>query len=172
MIRPFIDPCKPYKDPNGDENRDAFFKCVAEDVNSPRTPGAILTASEIRALGEKVLNALAHDADFRLRYYNLSRTWHNAYYQSGTAKKGGEYGNQLCRLFEQLHPPALLQLDDIANLHRYVFLTLRRSVLAMTGHDIDPDAGHEHIESYHFPPNDGSNYTMSPKDLGFNEALP
>lgn len=171
MGKTLIDPCGPYTDPKGDNNRE-FFKCVTEHSNGQRTRDAILTVSEIRELGEKVLDALAHDADFRLRYYNLSRTWHNTYYQSGATRKGGDFGDELCRLFEQLHPPALLQLHDIANIHRYVFMILRRSLLAMTGHDIDPDAAKDDTRSYHFPPNDASVASMRNKDLGFNEAIP
>ena len=158
--------------PNGEK-----FTRATDELRPLRESGPFLSITETIKGGKDLLDLLArHDAaadSFRWRYYTISRTWHEK--QHG-GLGGGEYGEQWFKLLEgNLKFPRALGLDDFGNLHAYAFFSMWRSLRAITGNDIDPDASAEpshpgklYILSYHWPPNDHSFVAYRLVDLGLD----
>jgi len=144
----------------------------AEDNNDGVAPGHALSLQETQAYALELVSAMLPEsgADLRASYYHLIRTWKKKKYLSGgtpSSKPGGKYGGKYVALLtNKLSPPRPLQLDDIANIHLCAVLYLRRALLALTAHDVDPDASMTKqrakpgnslgSRSFHWGPNDGS----------------
>ena len=173
-------------EPDPDIDR-SWFVPVSPHSNGLRQDGNALTLPQIVNCANALLDLLRDEPSVRERYYNLSREWHKNWY----ANKIGndlEFGEQLCGLLETVLtlPVKPLQLSDFAYIHAYVFYSLRRSVIALTGHDIDPDSWPlgamasrsardlGNLFSFHWPPN-GIARTVNLSvltDMGFSESSP
>ena len=128
-------------------------------------PGT-LNARQVNQMADALLKALSDDMVLRHKYYNLSRTWHNN--SAGKGIDGGDFTKQWLRLLLEELPNGQgigLNVNDFANIHRVMFLKLRRLMLAVTGHDVhpkpdDPPPGGPRTiapsRSFHWVPNDGS----------------
>jgi hypothetical protein len=156
--------------PTKDDDVDAPWHPVDknEDGNKDVNAGTALTLAETRELAREFVLLLIDDSDLRDRYYHFVRTYKKRYYHSSD-QKGGKYGHGYVQLLkEKLNPPRDLQLNDIANLHLAAVLYLRRALLALTAHDVDPGATQEGsaiTKSFHFGPNDGSSYSFTASEL-------
>jgi hypothetical protein len=131
---------------------------AGQDNNQGCAPKHNLSMAETRNLASRFAAALLTSDSVRGNYYKLIRTW----------KKGkGKYGQQYIAILQPFATSGKqLALDDIANVHLTTFLILRRAVLALTAHDIDPDAFDAvTVRSYHFGPNDGSMVSYRASDL-------
>jgi hypothetical protein len=158
----------------------------SQDGNAGCAPGHALTIEETRNAAHAFANALMADTgtDLRKRYNRLIRTYKKvraASVAQGHGPFGGAYGYKYLVILNSFAPQGkTLELDDIANIHLATVLLLRRAVLALTAHDIDPDAFEterdaefrsldratlERLFSFHFGPNDGSTASYSGQDM-------
>ncbi|MBV8582068.1 MAG: hypothetical protein JOZ86_15700 [Candidatus Eremiobacteraeota bacterium] len=162
-------------DPDVDE---PWYVAAKPEQKVPQNKNAAaLSLSDTLTCGQALLAALNTNLELRLQYYNISRTWHKAQ-NGGTG--GGEFGQQWLALLNKAVPQYQsqnLNTNDFANLHRYVFFTLRRTMLAITGHDVDPDSvatATSTTRSFHWVPNDSSaaGGTFSTVELGLSDGAP
>ncbi|MDB5073076.1 MAG: hypothetical protein JWM87_4187 [Candidatus Eremiobacteraeota bacterium] len=171
-----------------DPNQPWYEKMEANAMPPPHIPSSkmpgTLTAAQTVAIADVLLHALSGDRVLRHKYYNLSRTWHNN--SAGKGIDGGDFTKQWLKLLADEIPDGQgigLNVNDFANIHRSMFLQLRRLTLAVTGHDIHPNPNEPVPEplrqiapnrSFHWVPNDPSAPlgTYNNKDLGFPTDLP
>jgi hypothetical protein len=110
---------------------------------------------EILSRGRKLVDMVLDDssggARFRKTYYDISRTWHDAFDPNNPDASKLHFGDNICRKIEEV-VSAHLEMRDAANVHMCAFWLLRRAIFALTSHDVDPDSG-LHIESWHWTPN-------------------
>jgi hypothetical protein len=153
----------------------------AQDGNAGCASGHVLSIEETRNAAHAFATVLIADTGTELRkeYYKLIRTYKKTRADSvnnGQGPFGGEYGHKYLAILNSFVPGKTLALDDIANIHLATILILRRAVLALTAHDIDPDAFEperaasfknrdqralNNLFSFHFGPNDGSKVSYS-----------
>jgi hypothetical protein len=160
-----------------------FSEAVADDdANAGRAKGGLLSADDVRnTWGPALVHAFFFNAELRHEYYRLSFSWHiEAFANSnagGNSLSGGRYGDQWCGALEEhlrdvwtpsgtASIPSPLGLADFANLHRFLFYSLRRAVFDQTCHDIDPES--EALLSFHMVPNDQDAQGMTPGSLGLS----
>jgi len=171
-----VRPSGPCDDPDTDPDIDLFqHHDVAEDGNAGVAVGHALSLPETQHLGRKLARLMLDDPDLRASYYHIVRSWKTKFYAKGANHKvlGGQRGAALVKLLnKKLRPPRPLKLSDIGALHLHAFLDYRRAVLALTGHDIDPDALKGATRSFHFGPNDYSTSVFQPSQLGFSDTAP
>lgn len=141
----------------------------AQDGNAGCASGTALTIEETRNAAQAFAKSLISDTSggLRKRYYKLIRTYKKT---RGSGTLGGEYGHKYLDILNAFAPQGkTLALNDIANVHLATVLILRRAVLALTAHDIDPDSFKSerfldksklNYLSFHFGPNDGSTVTF------------
>jgi hypothetical protein len=149
---------------------------ATQDNNAGCAAGTNLSIPETQNTASRFASALVTNDAVRGAYYKLIRT-----YKKGRASgtDGGSYGKQYLTIVQQFAPSGKrVALNDLANIHLTTFLILRRAVLALTAHDIDPDSFDPkedgqplhgealvHFFSYHYGPNAGSSVTYSPSNL-------
>ena len=144
----------------------------------PLSPGKSdpMSLKETSACADVVLRLILTDADFRRKYYNVSRSWHKSYAVGG--RRGGNFKSTWLDLLTSKLPDeyANMTLQDFANVHAHMFYTLQRAVLAITAHNIDRDAidnpNKPHPEGFHWVPNDGVDPSYSPGAMGFSKVAP
>ncbi len=140
--------------------------------NEPSTLGLNDTLDCAAAMLRRIFDSPA----VRLAYYNRSRSWHKN--SAGKGKDGGDFERQWLKMFAEEIPGgkgANLNMNDFGNIHRVMFLTLRRAMLAITGHDVHPNPNEPPppagtvFRSFHWIPNDTSTPqgTYNPPELGF-----
>jgi hypothetical protein len=129
-------------------------------VKRSTVPGTISDPSDVIDRAIELLKLLFAEPDFRLRYYNIARSWHNR--SQGTGGNGGDYEQQWLTLLSDAKVGAGLNTNDFANIHRVMFLTLWRTMLTITGRDVHgnvdelPHDGMPAFRSFHWVPNDTS----------------
>jgi hypothetical protein len=119
-----------------------WFQAVQWDNPPPNpisTDSATLSQSDTVAYAKEMLEQIFASATTRRAYYNTSRSWHKNFAQLGNG--GGEYfSHWQTVLVDGLGAKAQgLNVNDFANIHRWMFLVLRRALLAITGHDPHPN---------------------------------
>ena len=145
----------------------------SQDGNAGCASGHVLSIAETQNTAHAFAASLVSDTggDLRKRYYKVIRTYKKT---RGHGSLGGQYGRKYIDILKTFAPQGKTPaLDDIANIHLATLLILRRAVLALTAHDIDPDSfkGERLAEfrdkskanflSFHFGPNDGSTASYS-----------
>src|SRR5438270_3793765 len=149
----------------------------AQDGNAGCAPHNVLSLAETQNAAHAFVAGLISDTggDLRKRYYKLIRTYKKT---RGHGTSGGEYGHKYVEILKTFTPQGKIPaLNDIANIHLATVLILRRAVLALTAHDIDPDSFKDEraaefrdkskvtFFSFHFGPNDGSTASFRGQEL-------
>jgi hypothetical protein len=141
-----------------------FFRAQPADrVPPPQIPSsgeaATLSVNGTLDCAALMLQRIFASPAVRFEYYNRSRSWHKR--SAGTGRDGGDYERQWLKMLADELPDKKgvgLNANDFGNIHQVMFLTLRRAMIAVTGHDPHPAATSvvEPIRSFHFIPNDTS----------------
>lgn len=147
----------------------------SQDGNAGCASGHALNIGETQNAAHAFAASLISDTGggLRKRYYKLIRTYKK---KRGHGALGGMYGQKYLDILKTFAPQGkTLALDDIADIHLATLLILRRAVLALTAHDIDPDSfkselaaefrDKSYLLSFHFGPNDGSTVFFNGADM-------